>query len=141
MARIIAIDYGTKRTGLAVTDPLGIIASPLTTVLSKDLVVFLKDYISKEEVSCFVIGMPKTLQNQDSENAIFVKQAIKLLTQQFPLHPIYTIDERFTSSMAMDAMLRGGMKKKDRRVKGNVDKISAAIILQSFLEKNQSRRL
>ncbi len=135
MARIIAIDYGTKRTGLAVTDPMSIIASPLITVLTKDLVVFLKDYTSKEEVSCFVIGMPKTLQNQDSENAKFVKQAIILLTQQFPLHPIHTIDERFTSSMAMDAMLRGGMKKKDRRVKGNVDKISAAIILQSFLEK------
>lgn len=132
----MAIDYGTKRTGLAVTDPLGIIASPLTTVLTKDLITFLKDYIAKSEVVAIVIGMPKTLSNEDSENAKYVKQFIKVLVQQFAGMPVHTIDERFTSSMAMDAMLRGGMKKKDRKVKGNVDKISAAIILQSFLEKN-----
>jgi putative Holliday junction resolvase len=137
MPRIIAIDYGTKRTGLAVTDPMGIIASPLITVLSKDLIAFLKEYTANHEVGSIVIGMPKTLQNTDSENAKYVKQFIKLLTQHFPRLPIHTIDERFTSSMAMDAMLRGGMKKKDRKIKGNVDKISAAIILQSFLEKKQ----
>jgi putative Holliday junction resolvase len=137
MPRIIAIDYGTKRTGLAVTDPLGIIATPLTTVLSKDLLVFLRQYLLIENVESIVIGMPKTLQNQDSENAKHVRKFITELRQQLPAIPLHTIDERFTSSMAMDAMIRGGMKKKDRRVKGNVDKISATIILQSYLEKKR----
>jgi putative Holliday junction resolvase len=134
MGRIMAIDYGTKRTGLAVTDPLGIIATPLETVLSKDLILYIKQYILKEPVDAFVIGMPKTLDNRDSENAAHVRKIIGTLCQEFPDIAVNTIDERFTSSMALDTMIRGGMKKKDRRNKSNVDKISAVIILQSFME-------
>lgn len=136
MSRIVAIDYGTKRTGIAVTDPLKIIATALETVSSNILMDFLKNYILKEKVESFVVGMPKTLSNEDSENAKYVRKMIESLKLHFPAIPIYTIDERFTSSMAKDAMIRGGMKKMQRRVKGNVDKISATIILQSFLEKS-----
>ena len=136
MGRILAIDYGSKRTGLAVTDPIGIIATPLTTVLTKDLIIFLKDYIEKEEVNKIVIGMPKTLRNEDSENAGGVRKMIVILSKTFPTLPIKTVDERFTSSIAMDALIRGGMKKKDRRDKGNIDKVSATLILQSYLESN-----
>jgi putative Holliday junction resolvase len=134
MGRVLAIDYGVKRTGIAVTDPLRIIATALETVSSADLLSFIKTYCAKEAVDEFVIGMPKTLKNEDSENAARVRVFIVALKNAFPEKRVYEVDERFTSSMAQRAMIDGGMKKKDRQVKGNVDKISATIILQSFLE-------
>ncbi|HXA01840.1 MAG TPA: Holliday junction resolvase RuvX [Cytophagaceae bacterium] len=134
MPRIVAIDYGTKRTGLAVTDPLRIFATGLETVPSAEVLVYLRKYDEKEGIESFVIGMPKTLNNEPSENARFVSAFIDLLKKQFPEKTIFLIDERFTSSMALDAMIRGGMSKKDRKNKGNADRISATIILQSYLE-------
>ena len=134
MARILAIDYGRKRTGLAVTDPLQIISTALSTVESKVLIPFLKDYLQKEEVEIFVLGMPKTLSNEDSENAKYVKLFSELLKKEFPNIPVVYADERFTSSIAKQTMIDGGMKKKDRRDKSNVDKISATLILQTYME-------
>lgn len=135
MGRVLAIDYGLKRTGMAVTDTLRIIATPLETVLTTELMNFLKAYCNKEVVDEFVVGMPKTLKNEDSEIAPTVRLFVEELKKLFPDKPVHLADERFTSSMAMRAMIDGGMKKKDRQVKGNVDKISATIILQSFLEQ------
>jgi len=134
MGRVLAIDYGTKRTGIAVTDPLRIIATPLETVATAGLLAFLVDYAKKETVDEFVVGMPKTLLNEDSAIAPLVRKFVETLKKTFPDKPVHLADERFTSSMAMRAMIDGGMKKKDRQQKGNVDKISATIILQSFLE-------
>lgn len=134
MGRILAIDYGTKRTGIAVTDPLRIIATALETVPSDQLIKFLQAYLQKETVDEFVIGMPKTLRNEDSEIAPLVRFFVEELKKIFPDKPVHQVDERFTSSLAQRAMIDGGMKKKDRQIKGNVDKISATIILQSFLE-------
>ncbi|WP_420385506.1 Holliday junction resolvase RuvX [Roseivirga sp.] len=134
MGRILAIDYGSKRVGLAVTDPLQIIASPLDTVHSKDVIQYLKTYDQNEGIEAFVLGMPKNLDGQDTNATQQVRQFHNLLKKQFPEKPVYLHDERFTSKMAMDAMIAGGMKKKDRREKGNIDKISASIILQSYLE-------
>ena len=133
----MAIDYGLKRTGLAVTDPLQLIASPLTTVPTGTLLDFIKEYINKEEVILFVIGMPKRLDSTPSQTAMNVKGFIKVLQRDIPQIEVKEVDERFTSVMAMDAMIAGGMKKKDRRVKGNVDKVSAAIILQSYMESKR----
>jgi putative holliday junction resolvase len=138
MGRIMAIDYGVKRTGLAVTDPLRIIATALETVQSTELLAFLKKYTSGEVVDEFVVGMPKNLKNEDSEIAPIVRVFVEELKKTFPEKPVHLADERFTSRMAMRAMIDGGMKKKDRRIKGNVDKISATIILQSFLEQKLS---
>jgi putative holliday junction resolvase len=135
MGRVLAIDYGMKRTGMAVTDALRIIATPLETVMTTELLNFLKTYCQKEVVDEFVVGMPKTLKNEDSENAPRVRLFVEELKKVFPDKPVHLADERFTSSIAMRAMIDGGMKKKDRQVKGNVDKISATIILQSFLEQ------
>ena len=134
MGRILALDYGTKRTGIAVTDTLRIIATPLDTILTAELLTFLKNYLQKESVDEFVIGMPKTLRNEDSEIAPLVRLFVEELKKTFPDKPVHLADERFTSSMAQRAMIEGGMKKKDRQVKGNVDKISATIILQSFMQ-------
>ena len=134
MGRALAIDYGLKRTGIAVTDPLRIIATPLETVSTDSLLSYLKSYASKERVDEFVIGMPKTLKNEDSAIAPQVRKFIVALKATFPTLPVHEVDERFTSSMAQRAMIEGGMKKKDRQVKGNADKISATIILQSFLD-------
>lgn len=136
MGRIMAVDFGLKRTGLAVTDSLRIIATPLTTVLTAELMAFLKDYLQKETVDEFVVGMPKTMKNEDSELAPRVRVFVEELKKVFPDKTIHLADERFTSKIAMRAMIDGGMKKKDRRVKGNVDRISATLILQSFLEQN-----
>lgn len=135
MGRVLAVDYGKKRTGLAVTDPMRIIATPLETVSTDTLLKYLKSYLQKEPVDEFVVGMPKTLRNEDSETAPLVRAFVEELNKAFPEKPVHLADERFTSSMAMDAMIAGGMKKKDRQVKGNVDKISATIILQSFLDR------
>jgi putative Holliday junction resolvase len=135
MGRVLAIDYGLKRTGIAVTDPLRIIASPLETVETSGLLVYLKAYLQKETVDEFVVGMPKTLNNDDSAIAPEVRKFISELTIAFPEKPIHQADERFTSLLAQRALIEGGMKKKDRQVKGNVDKVSAAIILQSWMER------
>jgi putative holliday junction resolvase len=133
MGRILAIDYGTKRTGLAVTDPLRIIATALDTVPTNELVHYLKTYCAREPVDEIVIGMPRTLLNDDSSLAPYVRKVITQLKETFPEKPIHEADERFTSALAQRAMLEGGMKKKDRQVKGNVDKISAVLILQQFM--------
>jgi len=133
MARIVAIDYGGKRTGLAVTDPLQIIATGLSTIDSKDLIPFLKKYISTEPVELIIIGLPKNWDDTDTHGTPLVQAAIKKLQKAFPALPLKTVDERYTSKMAKDAMLEMGMKKKDRRVKGNVDIIAATIMLQEYL--------
>lgn len=138
MGRIVAIDYGSKRVGLAATDPMKIIASPIGTFNSTEVLSFLAQYHQRETIALFVVGMPKTLANEDSSNAPKVRGFITLLKKNFPDIPIVTEDERFTSQMAMQTMIAGGMKKKDRREKGNVDKISATIILQSYLASHQS---
>ncbi len=134
MGRILAIDYGQKRVGLAVTDEQRIIASPLTTVHSKDVITFLKDYLSRENVDLFVVGEPKQMNNQASESVKFIEPFIRLLTKQFPGIPVERIDERFTSLMAKRAILDSGARKKDRQNKALVDTVSAAIILQSYLD-------
>lgn len=135
MGRIVAIDYGLKRTGIAVSDPLRIIATPLETVDTATLLPFLARYAGQETVDEFVVGMPKTLLNQDSEIAPHVRKFVEELKKTFPEKTIHLADERFTSTMAQRALIEGGMKKKDRQVKGNVDKISATIILQSFMTR------
>jgi putative holliday junction resolvase len=135
MGRIMAIDYGRKRSGIAVTDELQIIATGLTTVASYDLLQFLKGYITKEKVDCFVIGEPKQMNNQPSESLSYIKPFISRLKQEFPLIPVEMMDERFTSKMAFQTMIDGGLKKKDRRDKELVDTISATIILQSYMEQ------
>jgi putative Holliday junction resolvase len=135
VGRLVAIDYGTKRVGLAVTDPSKIIATPLDTVHSKDVVQFLKNYDQKEGIEAFVVGNPKNLNNKDTNATLLVKHFLNLLKKNFPEKPVYLIDERFTSKIAFNAMIEGGMKKKDRRNKSNIDKISAVIILQSYLEQ------
>lgn len=133
MARIIAIDYGTKRTGIAVTDPLQIIATALDTVRSHELIDFLKRYTAAEAVESFVVGMPRKLDNTDTNNTPQVKGFIKQLKKAFPETPVYEHDERFTSSMALQTMISMGTKKSDRQDKSNIDKMSATIILQSYL--------
>ncbi|ANI90510.1 Holliday junction DNA helicase RuvA [Arachidicoccus ginsenosidimutans] len=133
MARIISIDYGGKRTGIAVTDPLQIIASALTTIDTKNFIPFLKDYFSKEEVELILIGEPKNLDDSDTHATPLVKKAIAELKKNFPHIPIETIDESYTSKMARRAMVEMGMKKKQREKKGNTDQIAAAIMLQEYL--------
>lgn len=133
MPRILAIDYGAKRTGLAVTDPLKIIASALETVPSETLIAYLKKYMVSEEVEAFVVGMPKNLDGSDTDGTVYVKRLLEELKTHFPAIPTHMVDERYTSKMAVQAMIAGGMKKKDRQVKGNIDKISAVIILQGFM--------
>ncbi|RXK50945.1 Holliday junction resolvase RuvX [Aquirufa rosea] len=134
MGRILAIDYGLKRTGIAVTDPLQIIANGLDTVPSHQLLSFLANYIAKEPVDEMVIGMPKNLDNTDTDSTQAVRQVVKQIQKKFPTVPLILHDERFTSQMAMKAMIDGGMSKKDRRVKATVDRVSATIILQSYME-------
>lgn len=137
MPRLLAIDYGSKRTGLAVTDPLQIIATALETVRTHLLLDYLKKYIAQEQVEAIVVGMPTKLDSSDTHNTQPVRVFVKKLENTFPDIPVYTHDERFTSSMALQAMIAGGSKKSERREKGNLDKISATIILQSFMEGRQ----
>lgn len=134
MARILAIDYGGKRTGLAVTDPLQIIATGLETIDSATLISWLKNYLQKEEVELIIIGLPKNWDESDTHATPLVLSAIKKIQKEFPAMPIKTVDERYTSKMAKDAMLEMGMKKKDRQDKKNVDLIAATIILQEYLQ-------
>ena len=133
MPRILAIDYGGKRTGLAVTDPLQIIATGLETIESKELIPWLKKYFAQEQVELIIIGLPKNWDESDTHGTPLVEAAIKKIQKEFPSMPLKTVDERYSSKMAKDAMLEMGMKKKDRRVKGNVDVIAATIILQEYL--------
>jgi putative Holliday junction resolvase len=137
MGRVLAIDYGKKRTGLAVTDPLKIIATALETVLTIDLLKYLADYMQKEEVEQIVLGLPVNLNSQDTDITADVRKFADILRSHFPVIPVHFYDERFTSKMALQSMIDSGTKKKDRREKGNLDKISAVIILQSFLGSNK----
>lgn len=134
MPRILAIDYGSKRVGLAVTDNLQLIANGLTTIHSKDLISFLEDYLKKEDVECIVVGEPKTLMNEASDSARFIEPFVKHLRKKFPDTKIERYDERFTSALAHQAMLLGGLKKKARQNKETVDMVSATIILQNYME-------
>jgi len=135
MSRIISIDYGLKRTGLAVTDPLQIIATGLTTVESKQLIPFLKDYFAKEEVELIIIGEPKNWDDTDTHATPLVEKIIKQLEKNFPKIPIKKVDERYTSKMAKDAMLEMGLKKMQRRNKKLVDEIAATILLQEYMRR------
>ncbi|MDX2431363.1 MAG: Holliday junction resolvase RuvX [Bacteroides sp.] len=138
MSRIIAIDYGTKRTGIAVTDPGQIIASPMETVPTHELMVFLEEYFKKEDVETMVVGHPTKTDGSDSESMRPLRFFVQAFKKRMPTMRVEWMDERFTSKMAMDAMVAGGMKKSDRRVKGNVDKISASLILQSWMERRNN---
>jgi putative Holliday junction resolvase len=133
LSRILSIDYGLKRTGIAVTDPLQIIATGLTTVESKQLIPFLKDYFSKETVELIIIGEPKNMDDSDTHATPLVEKCIKELQKFFPAIPIKKVDERFTSKMASQAMIDMGLKKKQRRNKALVDEIAATILLQEYL--------
>lgn len=134
MSRILAIDYGKKRTGLAVTDPMQIIASGLTTVATTELMDFILKYVAQEKVERIIVGHPKQMNNEDSENMKRIIPFINLLKKKLPAIPIVLVDERFTSVLAHQAMLDGGLKKKARQNKALVDEISATIILQSYME-------
>lgn len=133
MGRILGIDYGTKRVGVAVTDPLKIIATGLDTIPTNDIMGFLENYMKKEQVECIVVGEPKTLMNLASSNAPHVNGFIRRLKQKFPEMKIERVDERFTSQIAQRTMLEGGLKKKDRQNKETVDMISAVLILQAYM--------
>jgi len=133
LSRILSIDYGLKRTGIAVTDPFQIISSGLTTVESKQLIPFLKDYFSREPVELIIIGEPKNWDNSDTHATPLVEKCIKNLQKNFPQIPIKKVDERYTSKMAKDAMIEMGMKKMQRRNKALVDEIAATIMLQEYM--------
>lgn len=135
MPRILAIDYGLKRTGIAVTDPLKIIATGLTTIETPKLFTFLKEYFSKEQVELIIIGEPVNWDESDTHATPLVRKAIERLRKEFPAIPVKPVDERFTSKMASQAMLDMGLKKKQRQDKGLVDKIAATIMLQEYLRR------
>lgn len=135
MARILALDFGHKRTGIAVTDELQIIASGLTTVSTPDLLKFLEDYFSKENVELVLIGEPKQMDNTASQSEVSIQEFLKKFTEKFPDKKVERVDERFTSKMAFQSMIDSGLKKKQRQNKALVDEISATIILQSYLYK------
>jgi putative holliday junction resolvase len=139
MGRIVGIDYGTKRTGIAVTDPLQIFASPLGTVATSEIETFLEDYMKKEEVEAFVVGYPMQMNNTPSQSVKHINPFIKKLRSKYPRLPVHLADERFTSKMALRTMIDGGVRKKDRQDKGMVDRISASIMLQSFLDSLKTK--
>ena len=138
MGRILAIDYGRRRTGLAVTDPLRITANPLLTVETRDLMTWLADYLNRGEVDQVVVGHPTQMNGQESESMNYIRPFLGAFRKQFPTIPITMYDERFTSVLAHQAMLAGGMKKKDRQNKAVVDKIAACIILEGYLDSIKS---
>ena len=140
MARIMAIDYGTKRCGIAVTDPLQLISSGLSTIHSKDLIVFLKQYFSKEAVECVVVGEPKQMNNEPSQSAEHVNIFLIKFKKEFPDMKLERMDERFTSKLAFQTMIDGGLKKQQRRNKALVDEISATLILQSYMEAMKNKK-
>ena len=133
MPRILSIDYGLKRTGLAVTDPLQIIATGLTTVETPKLIPFLKDYFKKEEVELIIMGEPKNWDESDTHATPLVKKAVEKLKKEFPAMPVKMVDERYTSKLASQAMIEMGLKKKQRQNKALVDEIAATIMLQEYL--------
>jgi len=137
MGRIMAIDYGTKRVGIAVTDPNKIIATALDTVHSKDIIAYLKAYFASQEVECVVVGEPRQMDNTASEVTPQVEQFVKALKKAFPEMQVARFDERFTSKMAQQAILMSGVKKMERRNKSLIDQTSAVIILQSYMNANQ----
>ena len=137
MSRILAIDYGKKRTGIAVTDILQMIANGLTTVATQDLMDFLLDYVKKEPVERIIVGHPKQMNNEDSENMKRIVPFVNQLKKKLPQIPVEMVDERFTSVLAHQAMIAGGLKKKARQDKALVDEISATIILQTYLESKK----
>jgi putative Holliday junction resolvase len=141
MGRILAIDYGSKRIGVAVTDPQQIIATGLDTIPTDKIFTFLAEYIKKENVESLVVGEPKHMDNTPAQSGEAVKKFIEQLEKKFPGLPIQSVDERFTSRMAFQAMIDGGMKKKDRRDKAMIDKVSATIILQTFMEMKKNGTL
>jgi putative Holliday junction resolvase len=136
LPRILCIDFGKKRTGIAVTDELQIIATALTTVDTQELYKFLLDYCAKEQVEKFLIGYPLNLDDSPTHATSLVEKAIKSIQKRFPAIPIEKMDERFTSKLASIAMIEMGMKKKDRQHKPNTDKIAATIMLQEYLQRN-----
>ncbi|HPT22463.1 MAG TPA: Holliday junction resolvase RuvX [Bacteroidales bacterium] len=140
MGRIIGIDYGKKRIGLAVTDPLQIFASPLNTVSPNEFYNFIEDYLKTEKVDAFVIGYPVQMNNQPSESVNYINPFIRRLKKTYPEINVHLVDERFTSQMALRTMIDGGVKKGDRQNKSMVDKISASIILQSFLDNRANKK-
>lgn len=133
MARILCIDYGKKRSGIAVSDPLQIIATGLTTVDSESLIYWLKQYIKTESLSLILVGYPLALDNSATDATPLVDKFMRNFKKVFPDMPIETVDEQFSSKMAVDAMIEMGMKKKDRQQKGNIDELSATIMLQEYL--------
>jgi putative Holliday junction resolvase len=135
MGRIICLDYGAKRTGVAVTDPMQIIATGLTTVDTKDLLAFLKQYLVAEQVDLLLIGEPKNLDDTDTHATPLVHAFLRRLKKELPALPVETVDERYTSKMAQQAMLQMGMKKKERQNKRNLDEIAATIMLQEYLQQ------
>ena len=137
MDRIIGIDYGRKRVGVAVSDPLMIFASPLETVPTANIINYLKTYTSKEEVEKFVVGYPVNMDNRPSEAAQYVDIFLKQLRKAFPQIPVELEDERFTSVLAFQSLIDSGVKKMDRRDKGAVDKVSAALILQTYMDRKK----
>ena len=134
MSRLLAIDYGKKRTGIAVSDPLQIIANGLTTVETAKIYDFLKSYLEKEKVEKIIVGLPKQMNNEVSENMVRIEPFVNRLRKLYPEIPVEYFDERFTSKLAQQAMIAGGVKKKDRQNKALVDEISATIILQGYME-------
>ena len=138
MSRILAIDYGQKRVGLAVTDMLQITANGLDTVPSGEIFAYIKDYCEREEVVCFLVGWPLDLKGQPAESMRFVEPFVKALERKYPDIPVLKIDERFTSKMAQQAILMSGISKKKRQDKGLIDKVSATIILQYYLDSRVS---
>ncbi|HJZ40409.1 MAG TPA: Holliday junction resolvase RuvX [Bacteroidales bacterium] len=137
MGRIVALDYGRKRTGIAATDILQMIANSITTLHSAEVIPFLVAYAAKEQVDSFVVGYPRQMNNTLSESVKYIDPFIALLRKTFPDKEVFLADERFTSKMAVQTMISGGVKKKDRQNKALIDAISATIILQSFLEQKE----
>jgi putative Holliday junction resolvase len=138
LGRILALDYGTKRTGVAVTDPLQMIANSLETVRTFQLLEFIEGYLAREMVDVIVLGYPRQMNNEPSDTVPAIEALAKKLRNKYPNIPVEFADERFTSKLAQQTMIMGGVKKKDRQNKGLVDSISAAIILQSYLERRQN---
>ena len=139
MGRLLSIDYGRERSGSAVTDVLGIVANGLATVRSHLLVDFLRDYCSREPVDAIIVGLPRQMNGEESESMKYIRPFLKRLSEALPDVPVEMFDERFTSVLAHRAMIDGGMKKSDRRNRGEVDKISATIILNDYLASNSAR--
>jgi putative Holliday junction resolvase len=137
---LLGIDYGLKRVGLAITDPLQIIATALETVPVKSLIPYLEAYCADQEVEAFVVGMPKDLTGQPTDSTRAVRKFVETLKSKFPAYPVHLHDERYTSRMALDAMIASGSTKKDRRKKENIDKLSAVIILQSYMEAQSYKK-